>query len=111
MEAEDLRLLIRSKLNDGSLPYDSMRRFWGGRGNGERCDACEALITKEQFVIEGAASMHTDKKPTQFHVKCFYVWDAERRAVAPPGYSILAAAIAPSTSTRVSNAVGDAPGA
>jgi hypothetical protein len=111
MEAEDLRLLIRSKLNDGRLPYNSMPRFWGGRGNGEHCAACEALITKEQLVIEGIASMHTDKKPTQFHVKCFYVWDAERRAIAPPGYSIFAADIAPSTSTRGSYAVGDAPGA
>jgi hypothetical protein len=111
MEAEDLRLLIRSKLNDDSLPYNSMPRFWGGRGNGQLCAVCEALITKQQLVIEGVASMHTDKKPTQFHVKCFYVWDAERRAVAPPGYSILAAAIAPSTSTRVSHAVVDAPGA
>ena len=111
MEAEDLRLLIRSKLNDGRLPYNSMPRFWGGRGNGEHCAACEALITKEQLVIEGVASMHTDRAPTQFHVKCFYVWDAERRAIAPPGYSIFAAAIAPSPSTRVSYALGDAPGA
>ena len=71
MEAEALRLLIRSKLNDGCLPYNSMPRFWGGRGNGERCDACEALITNQQLVIEGVASKHTDKKPTQFHVKCF----------------------------------------
>jgi hypothetical protein len=111
MEAEDLRLLIRSKLNDGSLPYDSMPKFWGGVGGGEQCDACEALITKEQLVIEGVASMHTDKKPTQFHVKCFYVWDAERRVIAPPGYSIFAATMAPSTSTHVSYAVGDASGA
>jgi hypothetical protein len=81
-----------------SLPYNSMPRFWGGVGSGEHCAACEALITKEQLVIEGVASMHTDKKPTQFHVKCFYVWDAERRAIAPPGYSIFAADIAPSTS-------------
>jgi len=62
MEAEDLRLLIRSKLNDGCLPRNSMPRFWGGVGNREHCAACEALITKEQLVIEGVASMHTDKK-------------------------------------------------
>ncbi len=79
MEAEDLRLLIRSKLNDGSLPYNSMPRFWGGRGNGERCDACEALITKEQLVMEGIASTLRDKKPVQFHVRCFHIWDHERR--------------------------------
>ena len=26
------------------------------------------------------ASTLSDKKPVQFHVQCFYVWDAERRA-------------------------------
>jgi len=29
---------------------------------------------------DSPASTLTDKKPIQFHVKCFYVWDAERRA-------------------------------
>jgi hypothetical protein len=84
MEAEDLRLLIRSKLNDGRLPYNSMPRFWGGVGSGEQCDVCDTRITKEQLVMEGIASTLSDRpkdqKPVQFHVKCFYVWDAERRA-------------------------------
>ena len=95
MEAEALRLLIRSKLNDGGLPYNSMPRFWGGPGDGEQCDACDTRITKEQLAIEGIASTHTDEKPIQFHVKCFYVWDAERRrAIAPPRDSTLVPALA-----------------
>jgi hypothetical protein len=53
MEIEALRLLIRSKLNDGRLPYDSMPRFWGGAGDGEQCDVCDTLITKEQLVSDG----------------------------------------------------------
>jgi hypothetical protein len=79
MDNEALRLLIRSKLNDGRLPYDSMPRFWGGAGDGEQCDVCDTLITREQVVMEGIASVFTSKKPVQFHVQCFYVWDAERR--------------------------------
>jgi len=94
MEAEALRLLIRSKLNDGRLPYNSMPRFWGGPGDGEHCDACDTRITKEQFVMEGIASTHTDEKPAQFHVKCFYVWDAERLHVTPPRDATFAADIA-----------------
>ena len=94
MEAEALRLLIRSKLNDGRLPYNSMPRFWGGPGDGEHCDACDTRITKEQFVMEGIASTHTDEKPVQFHVKCFYVWDAERLRVTPPRDATFAADIA-----------------
>ena len=51
-------------------------------------------ITKEQLVMEGIASTHTDEKSIQFHVKCFYVWDAERlRAIAPPRDSTFAADI------------------
>jgi hypothetical protein len=61
----------RSKLNDGRLPYDSMPRFWGGAGDGEQCDVCDTLITKEQLMMEGIASVFTSKKPVQFHVKCF----------------------------------------
>ena len=84
MEAEALRLIIREKLNDGRLPYNSMPRFWGGAGDGEQCDACDAVITKEQLVMEGIASTLSDrrkeKKPIQFHVTCFHLWDIERRA-------------------------------
>jgi len=71
-----------------------MPRFWGGPADGEICDACDPRITKEQLVMEGIASTHTDEKSIQFHVKCFYVWDAERlRAIAPPRDSTFAADI------------------
>jgi hypothetical protein len=40
-------------------------------------------ITKRQLVMEGIASTLSDKKPFQFHVTCFHVWDAERRAPKP----------------------------
>ena len=79
MEAEALRLRIRSKLDDGRLPYNNMPRFWGGPGDGEYCDACDTCITKEQLVMEGIASVFSGKKPVQFHVRCFFIWDAERR--------------------------------
>ena len=82
MEAEALRLLIRSKLNDSRLPHKSIPKFLGGPGNGERCDACDTSITKQQLLIEGIDSTHTEP-PTQFHVKCFYAWDAERDAPKP----------------------------
>ena len=62
MDVEALRLLIRSNLNDGRLPYDSMPRFWGGPGDGEQCDVCDTRITKEQLVMEGA-SVLSNKKP------------------------------------------------
>jgi hypothetical protein len=83
MDIEALRLLIRSELDDGRLPYDSMPRFWGGAGDGEQCDVCDTLITKEQLVLEGIASVLSNKKPVRFLVACFYAWDAERRVAQP----------------------------
>jgi hypothetical protein len=74
-----IRLLIREKLKDGRLPYDSMPRFWGGPANEEQCDACGTPISKDQLVMEGIASTIRNKKPLQFHVVCFQLWDHERR--------------------------------
>ena len=86
MEPNALRTLIREKLKDGRLPYNSMPRFWGGPADGETCDACDKPITKQQLVMEGIASTLSDqpkhKKPVQFHVTCFQIWDIERRAPA-----------------------------
>ena len=78
---EAIRTLIREKLSDGRLPYDSMPRFWGGPGDGEVCDACDKPITKQQLVMEAStlSDRPKDKNPIQFHVPCFEVWNDERR--------------------------------
>jgi hypothetical protein len=80
MEAEAIRVIIRQKLKDSRLPCDSKPSFWSGPGDGERCDACDTVIRKDQLVMEGIASTLSDKKPIQFHVVCFQLWDQERRA-------------------------------
>jgi hypothetical protein len=79
MEQVSLRTIIRGKLVDGRLPLTAITRVWGGYGNGEECTACELIIRKDQFVMEG---MGETKTPVQFHLECFYLWDAERRAAA-----------------------------
>jgi hypothetical protein len=71
------RALIRSKLADGRLPVNSIPRVWGGHGDGEICDACEQVVTKDQLVMEGI-SLAGGRKPLQLHTECFYLWDAER---------------------------------
>jgi hypothetical protein len=78
MNPEVLRLLIQSKLTDGRLPLNSIPRVWGGPGNGETCDACEHIITKHEFVMEGI-SLAGGKAALQLHVGCFWLWDEERR--------------------------------
>ena len=60
MGIEAIRVVIRRKLQDGRLPLDSMPRLWGGPADGEMCDACDMLITKEQLVItRGAPPRHS----------------------------------------------------
>ena len=64
MQQHHLQLLIRQKLQTGALPWNSIPRVWGGPGNGEACDACEAVITKDELVIEGI-SLAEGRKPLQ----------------------------------------------
>ena len=86
MEHESLRLLIRSKLEQGFLPYDSIPRVWGAPSNGETCDGCERIIEPPEMVMAGITltdgnsplHVHDRRRPLQLHVLCFYLWDVER---------------------------------
>ena len=73
--------IIKTKLTDGKLPHNSIPRVWGGPGNGEFCDACEATITRAELIMEGIAT--EGGGGIQFHVPCFYLWDSLRRATQP----------------------------
>ena len=76
MEDHALRLYIRAKLENGHLlPHDRVPNVWGGPGNGETCDGCEEIVTKDQLGMEGGGVRGDE---VHFHVKCFYVWAAER---------------------------------
>ena len=50
MDQATIRLTIRRKLDDGTLPHNSIPRFWGGPADGEFCDACEEVITAAQLL-------------------------------------------------------------
>ena len=76
MDKPTLRLMIQDKLADGRLPHNYIPRVGGGPGNGEICDGCDETVTKAQMVMEGLSGKDRD---VQFHVTCFYVWDATRR--------------------------------
>ena len=80
MDRPVLRLLIQKKLAAGRLPSAHIPRIWGGRGNGETCDGCEETVTRDQIVMENLDARGCG---VQFHVACFYIWDAERRAPVP----------------------------
>jgi hypothetical protein len=77
MHQQGLQLIIRQKLQNGTLPYNSIPRVWGGPGNGEACDACDGIIPRDEWVIEGIA-LAGGRKPLQLHVECFHLWQQER---------------------------------
>ena len=81
IDSETLRLLVRHKLHDGRLPSHGTETISLGPGGTKTCDGCEERITKEQMVqevpLEGGRGM---RGSIQFHVRCFQVWDHERRA-------------------------------
>jgi len=82
MDSLTLRALIRTKLAEGRLPTETMPRVWGGPGKGERCDACEKIITSKELIMEGLP-FEGAPSPIQLHVECFYIWDTERRILPP----------------------------
>ena len=85
METSALRLLIRQKLADGRLPRTGVPKVWGGRGNNEQCHACDELIPKTDFVMEGPVLRGGRSAcDVQLHVLCFYMWDDERQLL--PGH-------------------------
>jgi len=53
MDADEIRILIRKKLQDGRLPLQQHARFWGGPADGEVCDACDKPITEPQLICRG----------------------------------------------------------
>jgi hypothetical protein len=78
MEQEALRLLIRRKLQNGRLPHDPLKRVWSSPSDGETCDVCGAVLEKEQLLMEGI-TLDLGRRPLQLHVRCFQLWDHERR--------------------------------
>jgi hypothetical protein len=76
---ESLRLLIRSKLQNGRLSHDGIRAAWSSPSAGETCDACDTVLDRDQLLMEGA-TLKRGGKPLQMHVRCFQIWDQERRA-------------------------------
>ncbi len=78
MDQESLRLFIRREIQNGRLPHDGTTRVWSSPSDGETCDACDATLAKDQLLLE-AVTLDLGRRPLQLHVRCFQIWDHERR--------------------------------
>ena len=74
---ETLRALIRGKLTRGELAGDACTKVFGGPASGEMCDACGEAIEATQLLMECIGDHYP--RALLFHVRCFYIWDSERR--------------------------------
>ena len=75
---KSLRLPIRGRLESGVLTRDGLQRVSGGPGKGESCVACNEIIAKTQFAMEGIGEHRT---VLHFHVACFSLSNIERTAL------------------------------
>jgi hypothetical protein len=82
MKIEALRLLIQEKIQDRRLPQERISRVQSCPADGEKCDACERLITMAQFVVTG--TILAGRGSIQLHVSCFQLWDDERLKARQP---------------------------
>ena len=84
-----LRLLIQRKLQDGRLPRAGLAKAQSSPGNGEKCEACEEIVTRDRMMVVVEVVLPTDasatsreapsgKESIHFHVACYSRWDAER---------------------------------
>jgi len=81
MDQESLQRLIRHKIQDGRLPHDGLKRIWSSPSDVETCDACGVVLERHELLMEGF-TLDLGRKPFKLHVRCFHVWDHERRAAS-----------------------------
>jgi hypothetical protein len=79
MELEAIRVLIRAKMQDGSLPRDSGPQAFGHPGNLENCGACGRVLRTSRLMMEVTKSTMV----FFFHGDCYLLWIDERRAPRP----------------------------
>jgi len=77
MDPEAIRVLIQAKIQDRRLPRRSIRRVFSSPSTGEKCDACETVVSMDQLVVEGVALV-PGTRAFKLHIRCFEIWDHER---------------------------------
>jgi hypothetical protein len=76
VDLQAIRVRIRAKLRDGSLPPNSVPRAFGHPGNGENCVACEEILTAARLMME----LTNNAKTFLLHGDCYLLWREERPA-------------------------------
>jgi hypothetical protein len=79
-----LRANAREAIRTGNVP--ATRRTWGGPGVGAPCSVCGEPIKRDQLELETEFARDGDNPGLDkfhIHVRCFAVWELERRQDGP----------------------------
>ena len=79
MDRALVQQLVRRRINDRRLPLGRSVGIRETLGDGRPCDACEEPISSTEKLVLVMVSL--EWKSVCFHVACYAVWDAERRAL------------------------------
>ena len=76
MDVESIRILIRVRMQDGRLPRESAPKTFGHPGNGQKCNACDEILTTGRLMME----VTYNGRIFLFHGDCYLLWMDERSA-------------------------------
>jgi hypothetical protein len=76
VDLQAIRVLIRAKLRDGSLPPNSSPNAFGRPGNREKCGACGEILTAVRLMMD----LTSNAKTFLLHGDCYLLWMEERPA-------------------------------
>jgi hypothetical protein len=79
MDRDLVQQLVRRRINDRRLPLGRAVGIREMLGDGRPCDACDESISPTEKVVVAMVSL--EWMSVCFHVACYAVWDAERRAL------------------------------
>ena len=82
-----LRERVRELLRDGRLPNRRPESMWAGRGRGESCRLCGAVVEQDEVVYEVEFTSESDRgaEGSHFHMRCFWALDRELRELESAG--------------------------
>ncbi len=63
---------VEARVRAGRLPCQQYRRTVGAYGSGQRCDGCDDVTTRQDFVVMVDFREHMS---LLFHRECFLAWE------------------------------------
>jgi hypothetical protein len=77
-------MLIRKRLEEGTLPWELPKRIGASHGSGNICVACDQEMTARQFQFEAAVA----GAQLSLHLDCHVLWQLECASLRSDGHNL-----------------------